>query len=98
MTQRRREVMGSSGTILVVDRDHALRLLARRLLEAEDYRVLDAGDGAGAEQIAMLYVGPIHALLVDVEVAGADDRALIDRLQSLHPGLAVVLTSTRPQR
>ena len=98
MTQRPREATGASGTVLVVDHDQALRLLARRLLEAADYRVLDAGDGTGAERIATLYVGPIHALLVDVDMAAGDDRALVDRLRALHPGLAVVLMSPRSQR
>ncbi len=98
--QRRREAAGSSGTVLVVDRDPTLRQLARRLLEAEGYLVLDAGDGAGAEQIATLYVGPIHVLLVDVDVdvAPTDGRALADRLGALRPELAVLFASSRPQR
>jgi DNA-binding response OmpR family regulator len=98
MTQRPREPAGASGTVIVVDRDQSLRLQARRLLESEGYRVLDAGDGAGAEQIATLYVGPIHVLLIDAEMSTSDGRGLSDRLQSLHPELAVLVASGRPQR
>ena len=98
MTQRPREIAGSSGTVLVVDHDQSLRLLARRLLESAGYRVLDAGDGPGAEQIATLYVGPIHVLLVEVDMSTTDGGGLSDRLQSLHPELAVLVASGRPQR
>jgi DNA-binding response OmpR family regulator len=94
MTQRPRATAGSSGTVLVVDRDRSLRLLARRQLEAAGYRVLDAGDAADAERIATLYVGPIHVLVVDADPAAS---ALCERLQTLHPEMAVVRASERPR-
>lgn len=97
-TQTLREAPGPSGTVLVADHDDSLRVLARRLLEAEGYRVLDAGDVTGAEQIATLYVGPIHVLLVDLDIPTTGGRALAERLRALRPELAVVFASDRPQR
>ena len=94
MTQRPSATGGSSGTVLVVDRDQSLRLLARRQLEAAGYRVLDAGDAEGAERIATLYVGPIHVLVVE---ANRSASALCERLQSVHPEIAVLLASERPR-
>jgi DNA-binding response OmpR family regulator len=93
MTKRSRNAARSSGTVLVVDADPALRALVRRLLESRDYRVLDAGDSAAAEQIARVYVGPIHLLLVELDLAGASGLALADRLRASRPEPRVVFMS-----
>jgi DNA-binding response OmpR family regulator len=83
---------------LVVDHDQAMRSNARRLLESEGYVVLDAGDAAAAEQIATLYVGPIHVLLVEVDLPAIGAHALSERLRRLHPEMRVLLASDRPRR
>jgi two-component system, cell cycle sensor histidine kinase and response regulator CckA len=98
MTKSSRNSARSSGTVLVVDPDHALRTVVRRLLESHDYRVLDAGDSAAAEQIARVYVGPIHLLLVELDLAGASGLALADRLRALHPEPRVVFMSAEPKK
>jgi two-component system cell cycle sensor histidine kinase/response regulator CckA len=98
MTKRPREPGRSPGTVLVVDHDHAVRTMTRHLLESHDYRVLDAADSVGAERIAKLYVGPIHLLLVDVDVAGTRGLALADRLRSLRPELRLLFMSNQAQR
>jgi DNA-binding response OmpR family regulator len=95
MTKRARKPGRASGTILIVDHDHALRMGARRVLESAGYRVLDAADGAAAEQIANLFVGPIHLLLIEVEGSGMGGRALADRLRSLRPESTVLVMSSR---
>jgi CheY-like chemotaxis protein len=100
MAPRARVADRASATVLVVDRDAAARATARRMLESDGYRVLDAGDAAGAEQLATLYVGPIHALVVDVDVdvtaIGAPELA--ERLRRLRPEMRVLLTSENPRR
>jgi CheY-like chemotaxis protein len=93
MTKRSPKAARSSATVLVVDPDHALRVIVRRLLESREYRVLDAGDSAAAEQIARVYVGPIHLLLVELDLAGARGLALADRLRALRPEPRVVFMS-----
>ena len=93
MTKRSRKATRSSGTVLVVDADPALRALVRRLLEPRDYRVLDAGDSAAAEQIARVYVGPIHLLLVELDLAGGSGLALADPLRTSRPEPRVVFMS-----
>lgn len=98
MAQTPRERAGASGTVLIVDRDRPSRVTARRLLESEGYQVLDASDGPGAEQIATLYVGPIHVLLIEAATRATEGRGLADRLQSLHPEVVVLFASDRSQR
>jgi DNA-binding NtrC family response regulator len=98
MTKTPHEPGRSSGTVLVVDQDQSVRTTTRHLLEAEDYRVLDAGDSVAAERIAKLYVGPIHVLLIDVDVSGASGPALADHLRGLRPELRTLFTSGQTQR
>jgi CheY-like chemotaxis protein len=93
-----RDAAISSATVLVVDHDPAQRLTARRLLESEGYLVLDAGDATGAEQIATLYVGPIHVLVVELDVRTMGAHTLAERLRGLHPEMRVLFASDRPRR
>ncbi len=97
MTKKPRKTARSPGTVLVVDPDDSTRKRTRALLESLGYRVLDSADAAGAQQIAKLYVGPIHVLLIDVAVPGPGAQALAERLRSLHPELQVLFTSAQPQ-
>ena len=97
-TTKSRKPAGLSATVLVVDHDHSVRTTARRLLESHGYRVLDAGDSAAAERIAKLYVGPIHALLIELDVSGASGVALADRLRLLRPEPRVVFMSSHAHR
>jgi two-component system, cell cycle sensor histidine kinase and response regulator CckA len=96
MTKRPRKAARSFGTVLVVDDDPSMRTLVRRLLEPRGYRVLDASDAAAAERIAKLYVGPIHLLLVEVDVSGTSGPALTERLRSLRPEPRVLFMSGHP--
>ncbi|HTI55661.1 MAG TPA: response regulator, partial [Verrucomicrobiae bacterium] len=57
-------------TILVVDDDEWVRVLARDVLATEGYRVLEAADGQDAIRIAAEHPGPIHLLLTDVAMPG----------------------------
>ncbi len=97
MTKKAGKTARSPATVLVVDPDDSLRKITRGLLESLGYRVLDSSYAAGAEQIAKLYVGPVHVLLVEVEVSGLIGQALADRLRALHPELRVLFTSSQPQ-
>jgi len=93
MTERSPKTARASVTILVVDPDHAARASARGFLESHGYRVLDAGDPATAEQIARLYVAPIHVLLIEVGIDGTGP-ALADRLRSLRPEPDILFASS----
>src|SRR5213592_1044324 len=82
-----------SETILLVEDEHLVRLLARKVLERAGYRVLVAAGGAEALDLAERYAGTIHLLLTDVVMPGMNGRELIRRLAPLRPDLRVLYMS-----
>lgn len=80
-------------TILVVDDDAWVRVLARDVLAAEGYRVLEASDGQDAIRVAAEHPGPIHLLLTDVMMPGMNGCELAAGLCALLPGLKVMFMS-----
>ncbi|MEX2222141.1 MAG: response regulator [Candidatus Rokuibacteriota bacterium] len=80
-------------TILVVDDDAWVRVLARDVLAADGYRVLEAADGEDAIRIAAEHPGPIHLLLTDVVMPGLDGCELAAGLAPLLPGMKVMFMS-----
>ncbi|OLC01715.1 MAG: hypothetical protein AUH45_10585 [Gemmatimonadetes bacterium 13_1_40CM_69_22] len=82
-----------SETILLVEDEHLVRLLARKVLERAGYRVLVAAGGAEALDLAERYAGPIHLLLSDVVMPGMNGRELMRRLAQLRPDLRVLYMS-----
>jgi two-component system, cell cycle sensor histidine kinase and response regulator CckA len=80
-------------TILVVDDDEWVRVLARDVLATEGYRVLEAADGQDAIRVAAEHPGPIHLLLTDVVMPGMNGCELAAGLGALLPGLKVMFMS-----
>jgi DNA-binding NarL/FixJ family response regulator len=83
--------MGAS--VLIVDDHSGFRAQARRMLEAEGYRVVgEAGDMTSAIEAARA-LGPELAL-VDVYLPDGDGFEVASRLRALATAPAVVLTSS----
>ena len=80
-------------TILVVDDDQWVRMLARDVLAGEGYRVLEASDGQDAIRVAAEHPGPIHLLLSDVMMPGMNGCDLAAGLTALLPGMMVLFIS-----
>src|SRR3989337_2981858 len=80
-------------TVLLVEDDPSLRELAREFLESNGYRVLEAGDGAKAIELAEQHRGPIHLLLTDVIMPGMNGRQLAEHLASRYQEMRVIYTS-----
>jgi CheY-like chemotaxis protein len=80
-------------TILLVEDEPSVRLLAARLLNAEGYKVLEAQSGEHALQMYREYPGTIHLVFTDVVMPGMDGTTLAARLKSLHPALKVLFMS-----
>ena len=80
-------------TILVVDDDPWVRVLARDVLAGDGYRVLEAVDGPDAIRVAAEHPGPIHLLLSDVVMPGMNGCELAAGLTARLPGLRVMFMS-----
>jgi PAS domain S-box-containing protein len=80
-------------TILVVEDEEPLRLLAGRILAAAGYEVLTVGDAAAALEMAARHRDPIHLLFTDVVLPGINGRQLAEQVMARHPGIVVLFTS-----
>ena len=80
-------------TVLLVEDEPSLRELAREFLESSGYRVLEAGDGAKAIELAEQHRGTIHLLLTDVIMPGMNGHQLAEHLASRCPEMRVIYTS-----
>src|SRR5262249_54790973 len=73
-------------TVLLVEDEAGVRSLARHVLAASGYAVLEAADGEAAARAAAAHPGPVHLLITDVVMPGAGGRAAAERVAGLHPG------------
>ena len=80
-------------TVLLVEDEGTLRELAREVLEASGYRVLEAAGGEDALRVADAHAGTIHLLLTDVVMPGMSGRVVAERLAPSRPGMKVLYTS-----
>jgi two-component system, cell cycle sensor histidine kinase and response regulator CckA len=80
-------------TVLVVEDETPLRLLARTCLESNGYSVLDAPDAVAALEFAKKHPGPIHLLLTDVVMPGMSGHELANRMIALQPEVKVLYMS-----
>jgi two-component system cell cycle sensor histidine kinase/response regulator CckA len=87
------EKMRGWETVLLVEDAQPLRELARELLEANGYVVLEAANGAAAIQLAEKHKEPIQLLLSDVVMPGMDGRKLAERMSRIHPESKVLYMS-----
>ena len=84
---------GGHETILIVEDEDAVRLLASRLLSVAGYTVLTARDGEEALALVRRHEGEIHLMLTDVVLPGIGGGELAERLAGIRPGVKVLFTS-----
>ena len=80
-------------TILLVEDEAAVRDLARDVLQANGYTVLEARHGSEALRICERHSGPIHLMLTDVVMPGMSGRQLADRVAPLQPNMTMLYMS-----
>ena len=80
-------------TILLVEDDPSLRVLAAHMLESCGYGVLEASSGAAALEISRQQKGSIHLLLTDVVMPGMSGRVLAEQVVAQSPNIVVLYMS-----
>jgi signal transduction histidine kinase len=86
-----------SETILLVEDDRRVREVTARALRAGGYRVLVAGGGAEALDLAGREAGPLHLIMTDVVMPGLGGRGVADELRERHARARVLFVSGYPQ-
>jgi len=86
-------VKGGTETILLVEDQNEVRVLAAKILRELGYTVLDAESAGRALEIAQNYTSPIHLLLTDIVMPMMGGFELADRVKPVQPHLKVLFMS-----
>ena len=87
------EIPSGTETIMIVEDEPALRVLARRILERCGYVVIDASDGQDALILAETYRGTIDMVISDVVMPHLGGRQLAQALSALRPSARMLFVS-----
>jgi PAS domain S-box-containing protein len=90
------ETLTGTETILLVEDEEGVRVLARDVLARRGYTVLEASAPEEAIAIAATETGPIHLLLTDVIMPQMRGDKLQERLRSTRPEMTVLYMSGYP--
>jgi CheY-like chemotaxis protein len=82
-----------SEAVLVVEDEEGVRTLARKILERDGYRVLEARNGAEAVSVVQQHQGKIDLMVTDVVMPGMSGRVLAANMVSRLPKLKVLYLS-----
>ena len=84
---------GRKATILLVEDQAAVRLFAEEVLVEAGHKVLSAGNGMSALEVAARHKSDIDLLITDVVMPEMNGPELAARLTNLHPDLNVLYVS-----
>ncbi|WKW11423.1 response regulator [Pseudogemmatithrix spongiicola] len=80
-------------TVLIVEDEESIRMVARRVLQRAGYTVLEAESGAAALQLLAAHEGPLHLVMTDLVMPGMSGIELATELRRQRPGLKMLFTS-----
>jgi CheY-like chemotaxis protein len=87
------DAAAGSECILLVEDEESLRRLARRVLEAQGYRVLEASNAEEAFALARRLPGRVRLLVTDVVMTGESGAELARRMVASWPATRVLYVS-----
>ena len=82
-----------SGTILLVEDEEQLRMIARIILKKLGFAVLEAANGKEALELYQKYASDITLVLTDMGMPVMDGYALIRELKIIKPELPIIIAS-----
>jgi PAS domain S-box-containing protein len=85
--------LGGEGTILVVDDEEAVRMVAASSLERFGYRVLMAANGIEAVEVFRKEAHQISLVLLDLTMPLLSGEETLQQLRSIRPDIPVLLSS-----
>jgi CheY-like chemotaxis protein len=80
-------------TLLLVEDEESVRIMAARILRQRGYTVLEASTGAEAVALLERYDGPLDLLVSDIVMPEVSGLELAERLPSLRTGVRVLFVS-----
>lgn len=87
------ELWRSSGTVLVVDDDAAVRDLAQDLLQEVGFDVLTADDGDTGLRLFAKEAANLRFVLLDLMMPNLNGDEVLDKMSDIRPNVPVILTS-----
>ncbi|MFZ5494413.1 MAG: CHASE domain-containing protein [Verrucomicrobiota bacterium] len=81
------------GTVLVVDDEEPVRLVAQEALETLGLTVFAAPDGAAAIELVRNHLGPIDLVLLDLTMPGLPGDETLRHLRQIRPDLRAIIMS-----
>ena len=85
--------LNGCGTILLVEDEEAVRMLAARVLEELGYTVLEAGDGCAALKLLSERKVAVDLIITDMVMPELSGRELIERISAVHGAPKVLYMS-----
>ncbi|HIJ94387.1 MAG TPA: GAF domain-containing protein [Desulfuromonadales bacterium] len=82
-----------SGTVLLVEDEEEVRLIAAALLKKLGYTVIAASDGKGALELYRENTTDISLVVTDMGMPGMDGGELFRELKTLKPELPIIISS-----
>jgi two-component system cell cycle sensor histidine kinase/response regulator CckA len=80
-------------TSLVVDDDPSVRQYVSRVLQRENFRTLEAENGADALQIVQDLEGSVDLIVSDIQMPNGDGLSLAKAVKKWFPSVPVILVS-----
>jgi two-component system, cell cycle sensor histidine kinase and response regulator CckA len=80
-------------TVLLVEDEQVVRHMARHILEASGYTVLEAASGPEAMEVCKVHDGPVDLLLTDVVMPHMSGPRLSEEVMKIWPGISVLYMS-----
>ena len=88
--------LSGSETVLIVEDESMILLLAKRVLEHYGYKTVGADSPGEALLLLEKHQGPLHLLLTDVIMPNMTGPELKGRVEALHPGIKTLFMSGYP--